>query len=183
MGRRWYRRRRITRFEARSVRLGWGAAELRAGEDLQTPTGGSLAVSTVANYTSSRVMYDLTVDITHRYYVMAGNTPVLVHNCGPSETVVNLPETASPKPLKPGQVDQAWSDFLGQGEWTNIHPRTGAADPNRLVSADGRRSIRMGPHEMNSKPTKFHYHEETWDFRAPDNTWTVANNMVRVPLK
>jgi hypothetical protein len=128
-------------------------------------------------------MLNLTVRSLHTYYVVAGTTPVLVHNCGPSESVVNLPETVSPKPLKPGQVDQAWSDFLGPGEPTNIHPRTGAVDPNRLVSADGRRSIRMGPHEMNSKPTKFHYHEETWDFRAPDNTWIVSNNMVRVPLK
>ena len=27
-------------------------------------------------------MYDLTVDDIHTYYVMAGTTPVLVHNCG-----------------------------------------------------------------------------------------------------
>jgi hypothetical protein len=29
-------------------------------------------------------MYDLTVDTVHTYYVLAGKTPVLVHNCGGS---------------------------------------------------------------------------------------------------
>jgi hypothetical protein len=27
-------------------------------------------------------MHDLTIDTTHTYYVIAGDTPVLVHNCG-----------------------------------------------------------------------------------------------------
>ncbi|MCM4085219.1 hypothetical protein, partial [Paractinoplanes hotanensis] len=32
------------------------------------------------NFTGAKVMRDLTVDTTHTYYVLAGNTPVLVHN-------------------------------------------------------------------------------------------------------
>ncbi|MEV4665242.1 polymorphic toxin-type HINT domain-containing protein [Micromonospora echinofusca] len=159
------------------------ANDLRVGERLRSLDGSTVTLRASRSYTGMKVMRDLTVADIHTYYVIAGKIPVLVHNCDPNQSVVNLPETASPKPLKPGQIDQAWSDFLGPGEWTNVHPRTGAVDPSRLVSADGRRSIRMGPHEMNSKPTKFHYHEETWDFRAPDNTWIVSNNMVRVPLK
>lgn len=164
---------------------GWSEAkDLKAGDQLRDAEGN--ATQTVADIeitTGQRWMRDLTVGDIHTYYVVAGRTPVLVHNCGPAETVINLPETTSPRPLKPAQVDQAWSDFLGPGDWTNIHPRTGVADPNRLVSADGLRSIRVGRHEMNSKPTKFHYHEETWDFITPSNTWVVSNNMVRVPLK
>lgn len=57
------------------------ATDLRAGENLRAPTGEPLAVSAIESYTSSRVMYDLTIDNTHTYYVMAGSTPVLVHNC------------------------------------------------------------------------------------------------------
>ncbi|MFI8515549.1 RHS repeat-associated core domain-containing protein, partial [Streptomyces sp. NPDC085460] len=98
------------------------------------------------------------------------------------ETVVNLPEVVAAKPLKASQAYDAWTDFLGPGPYTNIHPRTGKVDPNRLVSADGRRSIRMGDHEMNSKPTKFHFHMETWDWDSETNTWTVGNTMQRVPL-
>jgi RHS repeat-associated protein len=109
-------------------------------------------------------------------------TPSGTPGGAPPQTVINEPEVVAPKPLKPAEVPEAWKNFLGDGPYTNIHPRTGAADPDRLVSADGLRSIRMGPHEMNSKLTKFHYHEESWSFESPSNTWTVKNTMVRVPI-
>jgi hypothetical protein len=35
-----------------------------------------------SNYLGARDMYDLTVADIHTYYVVAGATPVLVHNCG-----------------------------------------------------------------------------------------------------
>lgn len=162
------------------------AADLHAGDTLRTADGNMATVSYVRSYrTAPRLAYDLTVSNLHTYYVLAGSTPVLVHNCGPTgpeATVKNIPEVAAPKPLKPAQAEQAWTDFLGEGPYTNIHPRTGLPDPNRLVSADGRRSIRMGDHEMNSKPTKFHFHMETWDWISPSNEWVVGNTMVRVPL-
>lgn len=100
----------------------------------------------------------------------------------PESNVVELPEVTDPKPRKPAAAMQEWEDFLGPGPYSNIHPRTGMPDPDRLVSADGTRSIRMGNHEMGSKPTKFHFHKETWDWIAPSNTWVVGNTMVRVPL-
>ncbi len=139
----------------------------------------------VRNFHQGGVTYDLTVGKLHTYYVLAGTASVLVHNCGgagPESTVTNLPEAVATKPLKPAQAESVWKDFLGEGPYTNIHPRTGVPDPSRLVSADGRRSIRMGDHEMNSKPTKFHFHMETWDWVAPSNEWIVGNTMVRVPL-
>ncbi|MFI2652610.1 hypothetical protein [Micromonospora fulviviridis] len=34
------------------------------------------------NFTGRQTMRDLTVRNVHTYYVVAGNTPVLVHNCG-----------------------------------------------------------------------------------------------------
>ncbi|MFI9584536.1 putative T7SS-secreted protein [Streptomyces sp. NPDC052236] len=124
----------------------------------------------------------------------APNSATYVHNphtwidplglapCFPQEKVINTPEVVDPKPRKPHQAMAEWEEFLGEGPYTNIHPRTGQPDPDRLVSADGQRSIRMGDHEMNSKPTKFHFHKETWTFISPSNTWVVDNTMVRVPL-
>lgn len=50
-------------------------------------------------------------------------------------------ETCSPT-SKPEDVFERWEDFLGPGPHSNTHPRTGAADPDRIVSADGKRSIR-----------------------------------------
>jgi hypothetical protein len=44
--------------------------------------GRAVVVITVVNFASVRDMYDLTVSNVHTFYVIAGWTPVLVHNCG-----------------------------------------------------------------------------------------------------
>ncbi|MEV6631570.1 polymorphic toxin-type HINT domain-containing protein [Actinoplanes sp. NPDC051470] len=58
------------------------AGQLKAGEHLKTTGRGRAAAATVRNFGRPAKMYDLTVDTVHTYYVLAGNTPVLVHNCG-----------------------------------------------------------------------------------------------------
>ncbi|MFD8690285.1 RHS repeat-associated core domain-containing protein [Streptomyces sp. NPDC059651] len=61
------------------------ARNLKPGTELQRPGGAtavvSAVVSAVRNYRASGVTYDLTVGVVHTYYVLAGATPVLVHNC------------------------------------------------------------------------------------------------------
>lgn len=99
-----------------------------------------------------------------------------------AEAAVVATERTAAQALKPSEAVQRWDEFLGEGPTTNLHPRTGLPDPNRIVSSDGLRSIRFGPHEMNSPPTKFHFHEETWSFESGSNTWFVDNVLVRVPL-
>lgn len=56
-------------------------------------------------------------------------------------------------------------------------------DADRIFSNDGTRSIRYGNHEMNSKPTKHHYHEEIWTHDKEKNVMNVDNNVIRVPKK
>lgn len=92
-------------------------------------------------------------------------------------------EVYANKPVKVTDAVNKWGEFLGPGEYTDIHPRTGLKDPDRIFSADGKRSIRFGSHEMNSKPTKFHYHEEIWTYDPIDNVINVDNTVVRVPYK
>jgi len=59
------------------------AASLRAGDQLHpVDAAEAITVQAVHPYTGTREMRDLTVADVHTYYVMAGNTPVLVHNCG-----------------------------------------------------------------------------------------------------
>jgi RHS repeat-associated protein len=58
------------------------AADLVVGHELRTYDGETATVTEVRNFAGGNDMYDLTVKDTHTYYVMAGNTPVLVHNCG-----------------------------------------------------------------------------------------------------
>ncbi|TKJ75439.1 type IV secretion protein Rhs, partial [Pseudomonas sp. CFBP13509] len=91
-------------------------------------------------------------------------------------------ETFANKPVKPEETIQKWDEFLGPGPHTNTNPRTGKPDRDRIVSSDAKRSIRYGAHEMNSKPSKHHYHEETWTFEIKTNTMNVDNTVVRVPL-
>ncbi|MGW6275924.1 RHS repeat domain-containing protein [Kribbella sp. NPDC055071] len=99
-----------------------------------------------------------------------------------SQAPVKMLERTAPSPVKPASALARWDEFLGPGEHTNLHPRTGQMDPDRIVSSDGTRSIRFGDHEMGSAPTKFHYHEETWQYDPIGNMWNVDNVLVRVPF-
>ncbi|WP_157740146.1 polymorphic toxin-type HINT domain-containing protein [Micromonospora auratinigra] len=58
------------------------AVDLRVDEDLRALDGSRVSVKLVRSYTGAKVMHDLTVAEIHTYYVTAGETPVLVHNCG-----------------------------------------------------------------------------------------------------
>ncbi|MFJ9461667.1 polymorphic toxin-type HINT domain-containing protein [Kitasatospora sp. NPDC101447] len=57
------------------------ASELRPGDEVRTADGRMLTILTVRNYESApKAAYDLTVADLHTYYVLAGSTPILVHN-------------------------------------------------------------------------------------------------------
>ncbi|WP_156756344.1 polymorphic toxin-type HINT domain-containing protein [Actinokineospora pegani] len=57
-------------------------AKVTSGSWLQTSSGTWLQVTAARQFTDHGKAYDLTVDQTHTYYVLAGNTSVLVHNSG-----------------------------------------------------------------------------------------------------
>ena len=62
---------------------GWvEAAALAQGDRLHTAEGGQATVESVHTFVGQQWMYDLTVDDVHTYYVVVGDEPVLVHNCG-----------------------------------------------------------------------------------------------------
>ncbi|MFI7545222.1 polymorphic toxin-type HINT domain-containing protein [Actinoplanes sp. NPDC049599] len=56
------------------------ASALTTGNELRSEDGSPKSVLAVRSYTGTRWMYNFTVADLHTYYVMAGNTPVLVHN-------------------------------------------------------------------------------------------------------
>ncbi len=58
------------------------ATDLRVGQWLRTSAGTLVQVAAVQRWTQTAPVHNLTVDDIHTYYVVAGNTPVLVHNCG-----------------------------------------------------------------------------------------------------
>ncbi|WP_052433018.1 polymorphic toxin-type HINT domain-containing protein [Streptacidiphilus carbonis] len=59
------------------------AADLHAGDRLREPDGRTVTIARVRNYVGHVVTYNLTVANLHTYYVLAGTTPILVHNTGP----------------------------------------------------------------------------------------------------
>jgi RHS repeat-associated protein len=67
------------------------AGDLVAGHQLHTDTGTTVTVVQVTNRdttaTGGQDMRDLTIADIHTYYVVTGDTPVLVHNCGGEATV------------------------------------------------------------------------------------------------
>ncbi len=48
---------------------------------LRTPSGGSVSVEGIRYFDERQRTHDLTITDIHTYYVLAGVTPVLVHNC------------------------------------------------------------------------------------------------------
>ncbi len=68
------------------------AGDFAEGEQLRQPDGSTLTVKATRNYPLAVTTHNLTVDDFHTYYVLAGATPVLVHNCGGTATVFFDPD-------------------------------------------------------------------------------------------
>ncbi|MGW3355947.1 RICIN domain-containing protein [Streptomyces bungoensis] len=82
---------------------GWTlASDLRVGDALRTPDGTLRTVAgiRVGDGARPRTVYDLTVSGLHTFYAMAGDTPVLVHNCN------NLVADASEFPGQAHTLDE-----------------------------------------------------------------------------
>jgi hypothetical protein len=72
-------------FWSQDLRTWVNATDLQVGALLRTSTGTYVQVTAIERWTEpSQRVHNLTVDGLHTYYVLAGHTPVLVHNCGGS---------------------------------------------------------------------------------------------------
>lgn len=59
------------------------ATDLQPGQWLRTSAGTFVQIAAIERWTTpGTTVHNLTVGDTHTYYVLAGATPVLVHNCG-----------------------------------------------------------------------------------------------------
>jgi RHS repeat-associated protein len=84
----------------------WVAADqLTPGQALETPSGGHAYIVSLRATPGSAYRYNLTIQQLHTYYVLAGTTPVLVHNSGSDPAVNDIPS------LNEMQFDNAF-DFL-----------------------------------------------------------------------
>ncbi|MDX8149509.1 polymorphic toxin-type HINT domain-containing protein [Lentzea sp. BCCO 10_0061] len=97
------------------------AQELRPGSVLQTSAGALVQVTAIKKRAAIKRVHNLTVDDFHTYYVLAGDTPVLVHNDG---GIYSWPNTDGPIPQRGqtalyAQFSQRTGEFLKWGVWTN----------------------------------------------------------------
>ncbi|MQS06920.1 hypothetical protein FNX48_006970 [Streptomyces sp. IF17] len=58
------------------------ATDLRTGQWLRTSAGTYVQITAVQRWTAGATVHNLTTTNLHTYHVLAGATPVLVHNCG-----------------------------------------------------------------------------------------------------
>ena len=99
------------------------AGRLRAGHRLQTLDHGTVKVVAVTSYTKPQVTFDLTVDGVHSYFVMAGDTALLVHNISC--------RTITEGVLKHIRDDHLWGGtYHLKGEMTNVFAQ--GIDGNKL---------------------------------------------------
>ncbi|WP_371659829.1 polymorphic toxin-type HINT domain-containing protein [Streptomyces sp. NBC_00280] len=61
------------------------ATDLAAGEQLHASARAVVRITAIKRWTQSTTVHNLTVADLHTYYVLAGSTPVLVHNAGGSK--------------------------------------------------------------------------------------------------
>ncbi|WP_082404538.1 Hint domain-containing protein [Saccharothrix sp. NRRL B-16348] len=73
------------------------AADLGTGTLLATPGNGRASITAIRHYKAEGRTYNLTVESVHTYYVVAGQTPVLVHNSDGSCGVLQAEFDTLPK--------------------------------------------------------------------------------------
>lgn len=82
------------------------ATDLQPGQWLQTSAGTHVQITAIEHWTTTgTTVHNLTVGDTHTYYVLAGATPVLVHNCNPLDGIAD--ELAGSKVTTGQVVDDA----------------------------------------------------------------------------
>ncbi|MEU6229567.1 HYD1 signature containing ADP-ribosyltransferase family protein [Streptomyces sp. NPDC047042] len=101
------------------------ATNLRAGQWLQTGAGTLVQISAIRRWTAQdATVHNLTVSNLHTYYVLAGATPLLVHNCNDE-----IPDVLH------HYTNEAGHDGILASQ--ELRPSTQAANPNDAKFGDG----------------------------------------------
>ncbi|MFF7459789.1 polymorphic toxin-type HINT domain-containing protein, partial [Kitasatospora sp. NPDC008115] len=100
------------------------AADIRPGDTLRTDTGTAVLVASVRHWTALAPAYNLAVADLHTYHVLAGDTPLLTHNC-------------------PKQIEEA---FAGLDKRTNSNGRT----QGTVFFSDGKGGLEKFAEKINS---------------------------------
>ncbi|MFF6956758.1 RHS repeat-associated core domain-containing protein [Streptomyces sp. NPDC008317] len=109
------------------------AGQLIPGHVLNTEDNKHTRILSVAGRPGAGAMYNLTIEQLHTYYVLAGKTPVLVHNSTPCTPAIG--------PQRPTGVGDDWvarAADNGKGSVWQKPGSTGNADTLRVMNPTGR---------------------------------------------
>lgn len=104
-----------------SEKKGVEAGQLRPGMTLLTVDGSRATVQANRAYSKHARTYNLTVDDLHTYYVLAGSTPVLVHNSSCPRVIGNNPDYQKVAAAEGAQYFEVpmnqWSKLTPDEQW------------------------------------------------------------------
>jgi hypothetical protein len=93
------------------------AGQLKIGERLLTDDGRAVVVGKLHRHDEVTRVYNLSVDTVHTFYVDAGSTSILVHNCGPGKDANHLALGRENYNLKGFSDKFNATNLLGQSGW------------------------------------------------------------------
>ncbi|MFE2231713.1 polymorphic toxin-type HINT domain-containing protein [Streptomyces sp. NPDC059442] len=108
------------------------ATKLKPGQRLETTKGTQVLITAIDRWTQPDTVHNLTVADIHTYYVLAGDTPVLVHNAN-CPTAINL----GPRPAGVGDDWVGRRADNGKGTVWQRPGSTGNADMVRVMDPTG----------------------------------------------
>lgn len=114
------------------------AGRLTPGHALNTATDQHVHVVAVTDRPGDRDMYNLTVAQVHTYYVLAGRTPVLVHNCPSDSTAGRDIHGTYRQAHRDVNVDEVWSngDMYVQEDGQIVKTLSNGDGTSRVVIRD-----------------------------------------------
>ncbi|WP_254705842.1 polymorphic toxin-type HINT domain-containing protein [Streptomyces vilmorinianum] len=118
------------------------AGELKPGMTLRTDTGATVTVAAARSYAARQDTYNLTVADLHTYYVLAGQTPVLVHNSN-CPTASKYEDITSPGARMLNKSTDVGPVEFGKNLEANGWARTDKG-PNIMYEKDGARYFLRG---------------------------------------
>ncbi|MFE9747142.1 RHS repeat-associated core domain-containing protein [Saccharothrix saharensis] len=95
------------------------AADLQEGTLLATPGNGRAFITAVRDYRADLRTYNLTVESVRTYYVLAGATPVLVHNCPMARDAKSLQGIRLPRTYEGLDIAHVRSNHFPGGAGVN----------------------------------------------------------------
>jgi hypothetical protein len=106
------------------------AYSLTPGETLSGTSGAGADVVATRAYTKNTTVYNLTVDAMHTFYVVAGSTPVLVHNCETPTELHAFGNASGPRPPRPQDMEVGPDGMLVPQSGPSTTGASTMGDPN-----------------------------------------------------